>query len=369
MALAGISIGSAAIVALLQIGLITEQQILAQLRGAGADLMVVEPIQESQSPTPPPADVDLEDWLEAYPEVEIAALLQSLYAPIIVDNQQVHVELLETGDAFPQIAGLKLGHGTLRELATVSNRAAVGPGTFLSDEEKVLPLSVGDIVQIGFDGYRIVGLLDGDAHNSMIGVDYGRSLLLPRKAFKRITRQAVYWRVIIKVLPDVDKSRFEQVLASDFRENLGLGVSTFYAENLIQAEKEQQRRLTQLLGAIGAISMVVGSIGVANVMLASVSERRSEIGLRMAIGAAPRDILLLFLVEAMVLCLVGGILGTGIAVASSNIYAALTLGETIISYGVILLGVAVSALSGIGAGYWPARRSSRLDPIRALQSN
>jgi putative ABC transport system permease protein len=128
--------------------------------------------------------------------------------------------------------------------------------------------------------------------------------------------------------------------------------------------------LTLLLGSIAAISLLVGGIGIMNIMLVSVTERIREIGIRMSIGAREKDILLQFLAEAIVLSLIGGILGIALGVGVSKllkyipIFATIT---TVVSTGSILLAFLFSASVGVFFGFYPARKASKLDPIEALR--
>jgi ABC-type antimicrobial peptide transport system permease subunit len=127
------------------------------------------------------------------------------------------------------------------------------------------------------------------------------------------------------------------------------------------------RRMTNLLLCVALISLVVGGVGIMNIMLVSVTERTREIGLRMAVGAEPGDILRQFLAEAVVLCLIGGAMGILIGRGSSFMVRVVLHWPTEISAGAIIVAVAVSASVGIIFGYYPAWKASRLDPIEALR--
>src|ERR1700734_1253968 len=125
--------------------------------------------------------------------------------------------------------------------------------------------------------------------------------------------------------------------------------------------------LTAFLSAVAAVSLLVGGIGIMNIMLVSVTERTREIGIRLAIGARERDVLLQFLIEAIVMSALGGVLGVLIGLGgSAAICAALKL-PFVFQPGIVLIAVGFAALVGVGFGYFPARRAARLDPIEALR--
>ena len=125
--------------------------------------------------------------------------------------------------------------------------------------------------------------------------------------------------------------------------------------------------MTDLLLAVAMISLIVGGVGIMNIMLVSVTERTREIGLRMAVGARPKDILRQFLTEAVVLCLVGGIIGIALGRAVSITITAVLHWPTIPSLPAVVIAVAVSVVVGLIFGYYPAWKASRLDPIEALR--
>jgi putative ABC transport system permease protein len=136
---------------------------------------------------------------------------------------------------------------------------------------------------------------------------------------------------------------------------------------LASAQQEGTRTLTTLLASVAAVSLLVGGIGIMNIMLVSVTERTREIGLRMAVGAKPRNILAQFLVEALTLSFVGGLLGVGLGVAAAYRLALAFGWPTLIRPDIIGVAVGFSALVGVGFGLYPALKASRLDPITALR--
>ncbi|HEY6008766.1 MAG TPA: FtsX-like permease family protein, partial [Geobacteraceae bacterium] len=125
--------------------------------------------------------------------------------------------------------------------------------------------------------------------------------------------------------------------------------------------------MTMLLGAVAAISLLVGGIGIMNIMLVSVTERTREIGIRMAIGAKQRDILLQFLTEAVLLTFFGGIIGIGLGVAGATAISKIAGWSTLVSFNAVALAVFFSAAVGIFFGFYPARKAAALNPIDALR--
>jgi putative ABC transport system permease protein len=136
---------------------------------------------------------------------------------------------------------------------------------------------------------------------------------------------------------------------------------------MFAAQEESARVMTMLLLAIASVSLMVGGIGIMNIMLVSVTERTREIGLRMAVGARGRDILAQFLVEAVTLSAVGGLMGVGIGVLVAVVIANMAEWSTDVSIQSVALAFAFAGVVGVFFGFYPAQKASRLDPIEALR--
>jgi putative ABC transport system permease protein len=139
-------------------------------------------------------------------------------------------------------------------------------------------------------------------------------------------------------------------------------------QEIFAAQKVSSRIMSIMLAAVASVSLIVGGIGIMNIMLVSVRERTREIGLRQAVGAKTRDILTQFLVEAVTLSIAGGCAGVFLGVTASTIISRLAGWNTVVSLGAVALAVLFSALAGISFGYYPARKAAYLDPIEALRS-
>jgi len=139
-------------------------------------------------------------------------------------------------------------------------------------------------------------------------------------------------------------------------------------QEIFAAQETSSHIMSLMLAAVASVSLIVGGIGIMNIMLVSVRERTREIGLRQAVGAKTRDILAQFLIEAVALSIAGGIAGIVLGVGASTVVSHLANWNTVVSLGAVLLAVFFSALVGIGFGYYPARKAAYLDPIEALRS-
>jgi len=144
-------------------------------------------------------------------------------------------------------------------------------------------------------------------------------------------------------------------------------VRIFNQAELSEAADEQSRVMTMLLTGVALVSLLVGGIGIMNIMLVSVTERTREIGIRLAIGARERDVLTQFLVEAVMMSGLGGLMGIAVGLGTSAILVRIFELPFVPSAEIVLLAFAVSAAIGIAFGYFPARRAARLDPIEALR--
>jgi putative ABC transport system permease protein len=209
------------------------------------------------------------------------------------------------------------------------------------------------------------------------GQDYDDAVLIPVSTFQtkiqgglqKFLNGAI---MISAVSPDAtDKAENEVTALLRDRHHIQPGADDdFSIRNLTEiasAQQEGTRTLTLLLSSIAAVSLLVGGIGIMNIMLVSVTERTREIGLRMAVGAKPKDILSQFLVEALTLSVAGGLFGVALGIGVAQYLGNQFDWPMLIRPGIVLLSVGFSAFVGIAFGLYPARKASLLDPIEALR--
>ncbi len=237
---------------------------------------------------------------------------------------------------------------------------------------------VGETVRIKNAPFLIVGVLAAKGQSGM-GQDQDDCAYVPTKAFLTKLRGTSLQNLIpgvifvqaVSAAAAVPAERQITALLRDRHHVATPDDDDFAVVNLEQIMKSAEDSLstvTTLLGAVAAVSLLVGGIGIMNIMLVSVSERTREIGLRMAIGAKPYDILEQFLVEAVTLSLVGGLIGIALGVGGAIALAAAFGWKLVLQPVIILVSMAFSAAVGIGFGLYPAQKASRLDPIVAMRS-
>lgn len=238
---------------------------------------------------------------------------------------------------------------------------------------------VGARVRIQGSSYEIIGLLDRKG-SSPSGKDLDDVILIPLSATRQrlIKRHKLVPQQVGYVSVKVSEGADLKTVRKDVERLLRIrrGIKTKYGDNFhvrdltayVRAKRATQNTLAILLGVTAVISLIVGGIGIMNIMLVSVSERTREIGLRMAIGARRKDIRFQFLIEAVLLCLIGGLVGTALGIAGTIAIAVKASWPVFITPSVILLAVLASALVGVVFGFLPAQRAAQLNPIDALRA-
>ncbi|MCX7173523.1 MAG: ABC transporter permease [Proteobacteria bacterium] len=237
---------------------------------------------------------------------------------------------------------------------------------------------IDQVVRIRKVPLTVVGLLERKGQN-MMGQDQDDVVLMPiTTARKRVLGAALaksrsVGSIMVKVRQGADMGEAEAKMRELLRQRHRLQQGQdddFFVRNLseiLQAQEASSRVLSLLLAAVASVSLLVGGIGIMNIMLVSVTERTREIGLRMAVGARGRDILTQFLVEAVTLSLIGGLIGIVLGVGGSFLVGELAGWRTELSITAIILAVGFAAVVGIFFGYYPARKASQLLPIEALR--
>ncbi|MCB1352801.1 MAG: MacB family efflux pump subunit [Rhodobacteraceae bacterium] len=369
----GIIIGIASVISVVALGEGSRQKVLAEISSLGTNTLEIFPgesfgdVRSNKVRSLVIADAD-----EIARQPYAAAVTPSVTASTRArrDNIEATVQANGVGAGYFEARGVKLVAGSLLEPADIADLAQVAvidtgtrdalfPGR---TSEEVL----GEVILLDKVPARVIGVADT---SGMMGPAGSLRAFLPYTTVQsRIVGSTTLRSITLKVADDTDVALAETAVTELLTRRHG--VKDFFVINtddIRQTITATTETLTLLIAAIALISLVVGGIGVMNIMLVSVSERVSEIGVRMAVGARQQDILRQFLVEAVVVCLLGGVLGVGLALGLGPLFAAAGSSFTLIySTGPILGAVACASLIGITFGYMPARSASRLDPVAAL---
>ncbi len=235
---------------------------------------------------------------------------------------------------------------------------------------------VGQSVRIKNVPFQVIGVLERKGQSAS-GSDYDDGVFIPSSTFQAKVqgglKQYLSGVILANATSNDSTARAERQITSLLRERHHLRKGSdddFSIRNLSElanAQQEGTRTLTTLLASIAAVSLLVGGVGIMNIMLVSVTERTREIGLRMAVGARRSDILYQFLVESLTLSVAGGIIGIATGIATAEELASKFAWPLLVRPQVIVIAVVFSGLVGVGFGLYPARKASRLDPIEALR--
>ena len=368
LTLLGIVIGVASVIVMLAIGLGTRQQVMAQLGAFGSNLLYMA--SRGESSRIPGRSITLAD-LDALKDVPgISHVLPNVTGNKVIrhGNLDVQTYVRGTGPALPQIQTWPVAKGGFfteedeREMATVAVLGAHLAEKLMPD----VPNPVGQSILIGNVPFQVIGVMS--AKGALTGEkDEDDVLLLPfSTAGIRVfgQREPTYTvmavddvKRVTEVEAAVDATMFERHRIRDY------GISNAAAS--IAAEAKTQDNMTMMLSLIAAVSLVVGGIGVMNVMLMTVRERTREIGIRMATGARRRDILRQFLTEAVLVSVVGGVAGIVVGVTVAGLLLVWDV-PVIFSLSAIAGAFACAVVTGLVFGFMPARTASGLDPVVAL---
>ncbi|NMW23999.1 FtsX-like permease family protein, partial [Rhodanobacter denitrificans] len=232
---------------------------------------------------------------------------------------------------------------------------------------------VGSAIRIKQFSCEVVGLLTAKGQSSM-GRDQDDTVVMPlRTVQRRLAGNQDVGMLMVSVQDGASTTQAKQQIESLLRERRRIAAGEEDDFNVLDTREIAEmlssttRVLTLLLGAVAAVSLLVGGVGIMNIMLVSVTERTREIGIRLAVGALEREVLLQFLIEAVVLSSIGGLLGMLLATISSIVLARMMQVPYVFGLQINLLAFLFSAAIGVIFGYFPARRAARLDPIEALR--
>ncbi|CAO3456419.1 ABC-type antimicrobial peptide transport system, permease component [Azospirillum argentinense] len=370
LALLGIAIGTAAIIAMVAIGENAKHHSLRQFQALGTDILAIQ--KDFAAPGLKAAlTIQDADSLKSLPGVEVTVPLAVVGAEVAYGRNRASAAIAGvTGNVF-QLARLKVERGrVLTELDRHQTFVVLGAEVARRLAAQGGALGVGVPVRMGGYNYTVIGVLEEALPNPLLPVDINNAALVPLPGVRRVTATAEITNILVRKTSDADNRAILHKISGYFSEGLrARPVMVQDARQLISAMEDEMRVHTLLLTAIGSISLLVGGVGVMNVMLMSVVERRREIGIRLALGARPCDIRTMFLIEALVLSFSGGLAGIALGVMAAALYAWNASWVFVPSLVAVPLGAGMSIGAGVFFGLYPAIQASRLQPIEALRSD
>ncbi|WP_033576510.1 ABC transporter permease [Dickeya chrysanthemi] len=372
LALLGIVVGCAAVVALINVGHNAEAQAMAVFRNMGSDLLVANiqlPVG-NQMPRYAPDTLDTTVLNETLPDILAASALSMTSVESRLQGRMFNTVVVGINPAIARVLDLQMAQGRfLSQFDARSTHAVLGASVAAELLAKGIHVTPGERVQLGDYLFQVVGILQSRGQNPMVTVSVDDSILVPIESMRRIVPSPQ----INTFLARNRNSETLELVAPQLQSWLqtvlpGRQVDVQIPQQLLAGIAQQSRMFSWLLAGLGGISLLVGGVGVMNVMLMNVSERRREIGVRMALGARSRDIASLFLLEAIALAVVGAMVGAGAGIGAAWLFV-LVSGWTSFSLSPLslLLGIGSSVLTGLFFGLNPALSAARLQPVQALR--
>jgi putative ABC transport system permease protein len=366
----GVVIGVASVVALVGVGQGTTANITSRLAGLGTNLLTISPTGRSST-----SPLTLEDAAAITKVDGVAAVAPELQTSTSIVNgtKTTTTSVIGTSAQYAQVRAYDVWQGAFLTDATVDQgvRVAVLGATTASDLG-LDATSIGSTIQVGGLPFTVIGILQPKGGSGFQNPD--DEVLVPLAAVSKYFVATDSIRTIgVSIASNDQMTAATTAITALLRDRHQLAATdasdfqVFNQTQLLDAASSISDTLTLLLGGIASISLIVGGIGIMNIMLVSVRERTREIGIRKAIGARGRDILAQFLIEALTLSLLGGLIGIALGLAVSALIGQIAGWGFQFNPTTVAAAVVFSLAVGVVFGVWPARQAARLDPISALR--
>jgi putative ABC transport system permease protein len=367
----GVIIGVAAVVVLVAIGSGARQEVETQVEGLGSNLVIVLPGRFEFGSAPSVSRLGLDD-VEVLERVvgspRTVSTTVSSGETLRVGSREVFATVNGTNESVPFVFDRPLARGQYFRATDVDTRRRVAVlGSAVADQLFADVDPIGRQVSIAGVRFRVIGVFAETG--STFGVSRDEEVHVPVTAAQRLLGVDRVDALAVKAPSTEGIEALQSRLVAALEERYpGEEFSAVTQTQILGTIGRILGLLTLVLAAIAGISLLVGGVGVSNIMLVSVRERTREIGLRKALGARQRDILAQFLVEAVLLCVVGGVVGIGLGVGTSLLLDAVSPLPAVIAWWSPALAFGVSVAVGVFFGVVPARRAGRLDPVVALRT-
>ncbi|PSH02842.1 MAG: multidrug ABC transporter substrate-binding protein [Acidobacteria bacterium] len=383
----GIIIGVAAVISTAAIGSGAKERIQKQIASIGSNTIIILPgsltssgMRMGSGNAITLSESDARELVAQCPDIALTAPVVRGGAQIVYENNNWATIVYGTTPGFLEVRDLSVDEGapfSSQDVDSANKVALLGKTVATNLFGDTDP--VGQSIRVKNVPFSVVGVL-APKGQSPTGQDQDDVILMPISTAKRkvLGIKTANADAVDSIMMEAKSGNQIQAAQEEAkallrqRHHLAPAEDNDFSirnmQEIFAAQEASSRILSIMLAAVASVSLVVGGIGIMNIMLVTVRERTREIGLRQAVGAKTRDILTQFLVEATTLSIAGGCVGIVVGVAASVIISYLAKWNTVVSPGAVLLAVFFSALVGIGFGYYPARKAAYLDPIEALRA-
>jgi putative ABC transport system permease protein len=382
----GIIIGVGAVITMIAVGQGATNRVQEQLKGLGSNVMLVIPggltaggVRLGAQTGQALSEEDALAIAKDVPEVQVAAPSMRTGAQVVLGNSNWSTSIFGTTNDYMEARDWALQNGRLFEAAEIQGSAKVAIiGTTVATQLFGDADPVDQIIRVKKVPVMVIGVLASKGQNSL-GQDQDDVVIVPISTYRNRIQGGNPGKlkrigsISVKVKEGqsmkVAEDNIKELLRQRFKVQPGAD-DPFSVRNLtemLQAQEASSRIMTLLLAAVAGISLIIGGIGIMNIMLVSVTERTREIGLRMAVGARGKDILAQFLIEAVTLSIIGGAIGVAIGAVATWAIGNFAGWQVSMTAASIFLAVGFSAFVGVFFGFYPARRASQLLPIQALR--
>lgn len=377
----GIIIGVGAVIAMISIGLGMQKKVQSSIASLGSNLLIVSPgsmaapggVRSAAGSNITLSNQDAKA-IGKISGIQYMAPSVSAQSQLIYNHKNWKTSVQGTTPEFLDIRNYKIAAGSFFTTSHENARARVVVlGQTAATNLFGAASPIGQTIRIDTAPFRVIGVLESKGQSSM-GQDQDDLALVPLlTAQERLMGMTYLNSITVQVENEAEIDRVQSEITALLRSRHHLAAKAeddFTVRNLtalMSTMSETTGTITLFLGAVAAISLLVGGIGIMNIMLVSVTERTREIGIRKALGATYRDILTQFLVESVAISVTGGILGILLGISASYIISFIAKWNTIISVPAIVVAFGVTVLIGIFFGIYPARKAALLDPIDALR--
>lgn len=371
LALVGIVIGTAAVIAMLHVGHNARRAALSQFETLGTDVLMLQP-QPGESRAMPQVPVsDVLSLPSHNMGISVVSAMIQTGGTIRTGRAEQQVTIVAATDEIYALGKAGIDRGRLTsDLDGFTPFAVLGSEVAANIQaENGLPVTIGDRITFGGQVVTVIGVLQDTPANFILNIEFNRSIIVPFAAARRITGNPVISNVAARLSPGADDRKVAASVRDYFEKRMTSGaMQVTTAREMIATISEQMKIYATLIFGIGAVSLVVGGVGIMNVMLMSVMERRQEIGLRLALGARRKDIRLMFLCETLILAAIGSAIGTALGYLAGWLFASGSDWQFEPAPLAVPLGAGMALVVGLFFGIYPAFLASRLDPVAALRS-